>query len=161
MTSTQQSIAMLGNAALWTLPKTAFLCSDKYSAGSVLKSYDWAGEMRRDGRCVISGFQSRLERDVLDILLSGNQPIIIALARSMYVKPPERLKPYVDAGRLLFVSPFSSSVTRANRETAFARNHFIAENADEVVFGYIHPGGMLERLIAHIGTEPRVLDRLP
>jgi hypothetical protein len=38
-------LSMLGEKSLWQLPKTAFLCSDKFSAGSVLKSYDWAGEI--------------------------------------------------------------------------------------------------------------------
>jgi len=150
--------AMLGNAELWNRPKTAFLCSDKYSAGSVLKSYDWAEQMKRGVRCVISGFQSKLERDVLEILLGGTVPIVIALARGIYAKVPVKFKPYVDVGRLLFVSPFAANIARPNRELAFQRNQFIVDNADEVVFAHIHPGGMLEQLRVEAVVSIKVLD---
>jgi hypothetical protein len=75
---------MLGNPDIWRFPKTAFLCSDKFSASSVLASYDWARQMNRENRCVISGFHSRIEKDVFEILLGGTQPIILALARGLY-----------------------------------------------------------------------------
>ena len=139
-------ISMLGNESLWELPKTAFLCSDKFSAGSVLKSYDWANEMKRQEKCVMSGFQSKLEKDVLDILLGGSQPIIYVLARGIYKKVPEKYKDYVESERLLFVSPFTENIKRTNRDLAFQRNQFIVDNAEEVVFAYVSKGGMLARL---------------
>jgi hypothetical protein len=148
---------MLGDAGLFALPKTAFLCSDKFSAGSVLKSYDWAAEMKREGRCVISGFQSKLEKDVFEILLGGSQPLIIALARGLYAKPPAKLKPHVDSGRLLIMSIFDAAIGRSNRELAFKRNQFCVDEADEVVFAHIHTGGMLERLNTG-GQLVRILD---
>ena len=150
--------AFLGNADIWRLPKTAYLCSDKYSAGSVLKSYDWATEMKRQGRCVISGFQSKLEKDVFEILLGGTQATILVLPRSIYAKPPAKLKPHIDAGHLLLVSPFPVGIDRPNRDLAFTRNQFIVDNADEVVFAHIHPGGMLEKLMLRSDLAVRVLD---
>jgi hypothetical protein len=36
---------MLGEKLIWQLSKTAFFCAEKFSAGCVLKSYDWAAEM--------------------------------------------------------------------------------------------------------------------
>ena len=125
----------------------------------MLKSYDWATEMRRNGRCVTSGFQSKLEKDVYDLLFSGNQPIIIALARSIYDKPPATLRPHIDTGRLLMVSPFPAGIGRPNRNLAFKRNQFIIDNADEVVFAHISPGGMLEQLTLRDGLAVRVLDK--
>jgi hypothetical protein len=47
---------LLGNEELLKLPKTAFLCSRKILASTVLKCYDWAIEQREKGNCVISGF---------------------------------------------------------------------------------------------------------
>lgn len=70
-----------GNTALLKLPKTAFLCSRKVPDSVVLKCYDLAIEQREKGNCVISGFQSQLEKDVLHYLLKGHQPIILVLAR--------------------------------------------------------------------------------
>jgi hypothetical protein len=68
-----------GNKALLKLHKTAFFCSRRCPAGVVLKAYDWAIEQREKGRCVLSGFHSRIEKDVLYYLLKGKQPLIIAL----------------------------------------------------------------------------------
>jgi len=62
-----------GNIALIELNKTAFLCSRQVPASAVLKCYDWATEKRKQGTCVISGFHSQLEKDVLHFLIKGNQ----------------------------------------------------------------------------------------
>jgi hypothetical protein len=150
--------AMLGENSIWQLPKTAFLCSDKFSAGCVLKSYDWASEMKRSGRCVISGFQSKLERDVLEILLGSDSPLVWVLARGIYDNAPAKFREHITKGRLLFVSPFNEYIKRPNRALAFERNQFIVDNADEVVFAHIHIGGMLERLTVSAGSKVTVLD---
>jgi predicted Rossmann fold nucleotide-binding protein DprA/Smf involved in DNA uptake len=155
----KNNFSMLGNSTLWSLHKTAFFCSDKFSAGSVLKCYDWASEMKRHGQCVISGFQSKLEKDVFDLLIDGMQPIIVALACSLYIKPPTKLKSHIDAGRLLLISPFASGIGRPNRSLAFRRNQFIVDHADEVVFAHIHTGGMLGKLTLRPGLTVRVLDK--
>jgi hypothetical protein len=76
----------LGNIKLLECEKAAFLCSSRYTSEAVLKSYDWALEQRKAGKCVISGFHSPLEKDVLDILLKGTQPVILALARGIGTK---------------------------------------------------------------------------
>ena len=151
-------LTMLGDKAIWDLPKTAFLSSDKFSAGSVLKSYDWAEEMKRSKRCVISGFQSKLEKDVLEILLKGESPIIWVLARGMFERAPVKLREHIDNGRLLVMSPFSMKIKRPHRRLAFERNQFIVNNADEVVFAHIYTGGMLEQLIFCKGIIVKVLD---
>ena len=67
----------LGNQELLKLQKTAFLASGNIASETVLRVYDWATEMRSRGECVISGFNSKLEQDVLHFLLKGNQPIIL------------------------------------------------------------------------------------
>ena len=96
-------LSMLGDESLWQLSKTAFLCSDKFSVGSVLKSYDWAGEMKHANRCVMSGFQSKLEKDVFELLLNGNSPLIWVLARGMLDHAPVKLREHITVGRLLIV----------------------------------------------------------
>jgi hypothetical protein len=73
----------VGNAAIFDLPKTAFLCSRSVPASTVLKAYDWAAQMRKEERCVIGGFHSAIEQDVFRLLLRGEQPVIMALARGM------------------------------------------------------------------------------
>jgi hypothetical protein len=151
-------LSMLGEKSIWELPKTAFLSSDKFSAGSVLKSYDWAGDMKHQDRCVMSGFQSKLESDVFELLLNGNSPLVWVLARGILDRAPVKLREHVASGRLLIVSPFDIAIKRANRSLALERNQFVVDNADEVVFAHIHTGGMLERLTVSEGIAVRVLD---
>lgn len=136
----------LGNTDLLKLHKVAFLCSRKCPAAVVLKSYDWAIEQRDKGVCVISGFHSRIEKDVLYYLLKGTQPIILALARGMMKNWPPEIKTALDAGRLLTITRYTNSVTHASEESCFQRNRLMMELADEIVIGYASPGGNLERL---------------
>ena len=141
-------VSSLGNTKLLKLHKTAFLCSREIPASVVLKCYDWAIEQRGQGKCVISGFHSKIEKNVFHYLLAGTQPVIMALARGMKEKIDTDLKAAVDAGRLLLVTPFENSIKRVTEETAERRNRFMIELADEIVVGYASKGGMLERLVA-------------
>ena len=122
----------LGNQSLLSMPKTAFLASSTIPVEKVLQCYDWAIEMHKQGRCVISGFSSRLERDVWKFLVKGQQPIILVLARSMFRRVPPELQPLLDEGRLLIISTSTSS--RQSKATAFARNRFICDIADDILF---------------------------
>ena len=138
------TIEYLGNKDLLNVHKTAFLASSTIPVDMILKCYDWAEQMRKEGKCVISGFSSHLEKDVLHFLLKGNQPIILVLARQMYKKVPEELQPLIDNGRLLIIS--TSATTRQSKATAHARNHYICELADQIVFVGVTEGSSLHPL---------------
>ena len=137
----------LGNTAILELHKTAFLCSRKCPASIVLKAYDWAIAQREAGNCIISGFHSTIEKDVLHYLLKGTQPIILALARGMKKRLEPEIKQAIDAGRLLIVTPFEDSVKRVTSETAQTRNRLMIDLADEVIIAYASENGNLQRLI--------------
>lgn len=140
----------LGNMDLLKLSKTAFLCSRKVPASVVLKCYDWALEQRERGTCVISGFHSRMEKDVLHFLLKGQQPIIIALARGMKERLEPELEKLLQDERLLIITPFDKSVKRVTQQTAQIRNKMMIRLADHVTIGYTSRGGQLEGLIKSI-----------
>ena len=74
---------MLGNPAILTLPKTAFFCSARCPGAVILAAHDQAASWRDAGQCVIGGFHSPIEKECLEILLRGKQPIIISLARGI------------------------------------------------------------------------------
>lgn len=97
-------IEFLGNKDLLSRSKTAFLCSRNVSSASVLRCYDWATEMRKENQVIISGFQSKIEKDVLHFLLKGHQPVIIVIARQMYKQLPEEWQSPMSNGDLLIVS---------------------------------------------------------
>ena len=137
--------AYTGNLSILELPKTAFLCSRHVAAVAVLKCYDWAFQMREAGRCVISGFHSPLEQDVLHYLLKGKQPVIMALARGMKKTWESPIQKALEEGRLLIVTPFGEQAKRASADTAAVRNDLMLQLADEIVIGYADPVGILSR----------------
>ena len=139
-------VQYIGNIELLKLPKSAFLSSRSITPKTVIACYDWATKQRDAGICVISGFHSQIEKDVLHFLLKGKQPIILVLGRSLYKQIPEELNKPLNEERLLIVSVVSQSTNRQSIETALIRNKYIIENADEVVFGSLDPNGKLYQL---------------
>ncbi len=120
----------LGNKELLKLKKTAFLASTTIPPEMVLRCYDWAAG-KHEG-CVVSGFSSKLEKDVLHFLLKAKCPIILVLARQMYKAILEELKEALEQERLLIIS--TSTAVRQSKVTALARNKYICEIADSILF---------------------------
>lgn len=142
-----ENVNHIGNFELLKVYKTAFLCSRKVSAEAVLKCYDWAIEQRENGNCIISGFHSPIEKEVMGILLKGRQPVVLVHARGAFKKIPSLLKTPLNEGRLLILFPFADSINRVTKKTAFIRNKIIINIADEIVVGYQTPGGSLEKIL--------------
>jgi predicted Rossmann fold nucleotide-binding protein DprA/Smf involved in DNA uptake len=126
------TIEYLGNKELLNVHKTGFLASSIIPTDMVLKCYDWATQMAKEGKCVVSGFSSHLEKEVLHFLAKGKQPIILVLARQMYKQMPPELQPLLDANRLLIISV--TKAVRQSKVTAHARNKYICEIADRILF---------------------------
>lgn len=147
----------IGNKDLLELPKTAFLCSRKIPANVVLKCYDWAIAQRDAGNCIISGFHSQIEKDVLHYLLKGDQPIIVALARGLKQKIEPELRKPLEKGRLLIITPFDDKVIRVTEETAAVRNKMMVEMADEVAIGYMNEKGNLSNLVGLLAKNKNVV----
>lgn len=140
-------IGHIGNIEILNLHKKAFLCSRTIPASIVLKCYDWAIEQRDQGNCVISGFHSQIEKDVLHYLLKGNQPIILALARGLKQKLETEFKQAINQDRLLIITPFDKEIKRVTVKTAQTRNNLMIDLADSITVGYISEGGLLEELL--------------
>lgn len=137
----------LGNKDILKLHKTAFLCSQKCSADTVLKSYDWAKEQREKGNCVVCGNHSQIEKDVFEILLKGKQPLILLLARGIQNRWPSEIEKAVKDNRLLICTPFNRDIKRITRITAKKRNKKIIEISDSIMVGFISDGGQLNKLL--------------
>jgi predicted Rossmann fold nucleotide-binding protein DprA/Smf involved in DNA uptake len=129
----------LGNTELLSMPKTAFLASSTIAPDEVLRCYDWATGGHEG--CVVSGFSSRLEQDVLHFLLRAKTPVIMVLARRMYKEIPEELKVPLEQGRLLIIS--TSTAARQSRITALARNRYICDMADQIMMVGVTDGSSL------------------
>jgi hypothetical protein len=73
-----------------------------------------------------------MERDVLKILLQGECGIIVVLARGMYRKLPKQYEEAMLQKRLLIISYEKESVIRISEATAYKRNDYVREIADEM-----------------------------
>ena len=144
-------IQVLGNKDLLKLPKTAFLAANTIPPEMVLKCYDWAVKMANEGQCVISGFSSHLEREVLHFLMKGRQPIILVLARQMYHDMPPEFQRLIEEKRLLIISV--SNAVRQSKATALIRNKYICEIADQIVFVGVNEKSSLHPLYVQYSSK--------
>lgn len=134
----------LGNASQLDRKKIGYFASGKIATLSVLPTLDWATEVAKRGDvAIVSGFHSKLEREVLNILLRGRCGIICVLARSMYKVIPERYHDAYDQGRVLFISNINSRATMPSRYVCQRRNEYIASISDELVFSSLTPDSSL------------------
>lgn len=137
-------LSHIGNLELLERPKTAFLCSSKTTSRDILKSLDWATSVPKDS-CIISGFQTKQEKDVLQLLLKRHIPVIIVLARRMYKMLPAEMQSAIDSNKALIIS--LSHLPRNSKQSALARNKYIISIADNVVFGALAPTSSLTNLV--------------
>ena len=127
------SPAYLGNKELLKQKKVGFLASRKISSLSILPTLDWATEVsRREDTAIVSGFHSKMERNVLEILLKGQCGIIIVLARGMYRKLPIQYEEAMSQKRLLIISNEKDNVKRVSEQTAHKRNEYVKSISDEM-----------------------------
>ena len=131
-----EELSLIGNRELLKRKKTAFFCSRKVNSGSILKCYDWATSLDKNSTCVISGFQSKIERDVLHFLLKKEIPVIVVLGRRMYKRLPSELDEACKKGKVLIVS--LSDNPRNSIATAAIRNKYIVDHAENIVFGSLN-----------------------
>jgi len=143
-------LSYFGNKNIIKNQKTAFLCSRKCPSDIIIKSLDWARGKKNNGDCVISGFHSRLEKDVFNILMKGKQPIILVLSRGMKKHWPDEIKKAIEEERLLVISPFDKNVKYTTQETANMRNEIMTEIADEIFLAYYTKNGNLHKLAKKI-----------
>ena len=141
----------IGNTNLLLLSKTALFCSKICPGDAIIKALDQAQKWRNQRRCIISGFHSPIEKECLEILLRGDQSIIICPARSLErMRIPMEWRAGIGAGRILLLSPFEPSQRRLTAALSEQRNKVVAALADEVYFAHITPGGKTKRLAEQI-----------
>ncbi|MBM3858165.1 MAG: DNA-binding protein [Verrucomicrobia bacterium] len=151
-TEAPTQLTALGNLDLLDLPKIALFCSARCPGSAILATYDQSARWRDEGRCIISGFHSPVEKECLRILLRGTSPVIICPARSLPKRiPPDWQKPLTD-GRLLILSCFTDKDRRVVSELAIRRNRFVAALADAHYFAHIAPGSHTAQLSQAIAS---------
>ncbi len=139
----------LGNQEVMKRYKIAFFASSRVASLSVLPTLDWTAEVaRRDDIDVVSGFHSKMEREVLDYLLRGKCGIICVLARSIYKKIPGMYREAYNESRILFISPCKNSSSMISRHLCQQRNEYVASISDELVFSSLTSESSLYNLVS-------------
>ena len=121
-----------GNKDLLDRELVAFFASRNSPPEAFAIARQWAYEISKTDKVVISGFHSPLEKAILNYLLERHHPVIFALGRALYKKVPPHLQSAFDEGNLLFVS--FRGYTRHSWNSALQRNWGAADLADEICF---------------------------
>jgi predicted Rossmann fold nucleotide-binding protein DprA/Smf involved in DNA uptake len=131
----------LGNLDILTRPLLGFFCATRCSGGVILRTYDLAVALREAGVPVIGGFHTPMEKECLEVLLRGQQPVVICPARSIErLRMPMSWRQPYDQGRLLVLSPFTARQRRPTTALAEYRNRFVAMLAASIFVAYAGPG---------------------
>ena len=135
-----------GDVGLFSLHKTAFLCSRQCPAAAALKIYEWARQMREKKACVISGFHTPMEKDVREILSAGNSPQIWVCARALPLRPSAPVQKSLKEGELLIVSPFPRT-PRPTQKTTHLRTLYILSATPHQSIPHATPNGRLQKAV--------------
>lgn len=141
------AICHLGEMRLLKRKPIAFFCSRQCPGEIILKAQDWANAHVGQPQPVISGFHTPIETDVLRILLRGNHPVIVCLARGLEgYRIPKSFKSGIDAGTVLLLSIFNANHKRASAQLAEKRNRHILMITKQALFAYAAPDSQTWKL---------------
>jgi len=132
----------MGDPGLIAAQALGFVCSIQCPGSVILKTFEAMRSLRDAGVTVVGGFHSPMERECLDILLRGSQPVVACPARclaSLRLGPAARRA--LTEGRLAVVSPFPIEVRRTTAAQAVLRNDIVAALADDLFVPHAAPAG--------------------
>ena len=147
-----------GNLRLLEEPLTALFCSQRCPGDLILRTYDLAKAMRDAGVPVIGGFQTRMEKECLRLLLRGAQPVVVCPARGIeHMRVPRDWRPALDDGHLLFLSPFPATIRRPTAKLAAQRNDLVASLASRVFIAHAAPDSKTEAFARKLAASRKPL----
>ena len=141
------AIVAIGDLAILNTKPLALTCSVRCPGKLVQATYDLAQALRAAEVTVISGFHSPMEKECLNLLLRGSQPVVVAPARGIEeMRVPPEWRESIERGRLLVLSFFPQGPKRVDSSLAARRNEASCALAGEVFMPYAAPGGGTEAL---------------
>ena len=137
----------IGDVNILSNPLLGLLCSIRCPGRVIVQTYDLARALRDAEVPVIGGFHSPMEKECLDFLLRGKQPVVVCPARSVTnMRVPKTWRKASAEGRLLILSPFAPKHGRISALLAEKRNIFVSLLADQFFVPYAAPGSKTEQL---------------
>ena len=136
----------MGNIDLLQEVKIAFLSSSITDEWVDWAAIEWVRSLKKNA-CVMSGFQSRTERAVLDELLKTDRKAVMVLARKPFKRCPAKYKAAVESGNMLIIASLDNCEGVTTKENALRRNEFLLRRAKTITIGCVKPNGMLDALV--------------
>lgn len=131
-----------GNPDILQRRLLGLLCSIKCPGSIILKTFDTIRTLRDARVTMVGGFLSPMERDCLDIMLRGKQPIILCPARRLTgLRLGSDARKAINEHRLLVLSPFADDVRHTTAAQAIKRNNLVAALVDALFVPYAAPDG--------------------
>ena len=144
----------IGNLNVLEQQLLGFFCSAKCPGAIILKTYDLIRDLRNKGVVVISGFHSPIEKDCLDLLIRGKQPIVICPARGIEkMRIPKSWRVPIEKNRLLILSPFENKHRRPTVALAEHRNRFVEMLASKILVAHASEGGKTIQLCSEAADK--------
>lgn len=132
----------MGDTTILRNSLLGLVCSIQCPGSIVIQTFDAIRALRDAGVVVIGGFHSPMERECLDILLRGNQPVILCPAKGLRsLRIGQNGRQALKEGRLLILSLFDEAVRRTTAAQAVRRNNLVAVLANAVLVPHAVPRG--------------------
>jgi hypothetical protein len=135
----------IGDQTILERPLLAFFVCTCCPGDVILRVYDVARQLRDAQVPVIGGFHTPMEKECLDLLLRGEQPVVICPARSLHkMRVPAAWRAAIAGSRLLIVSKFPERQKRITAELSAQRNRLVADLAADIFVAHAAPGSKTE-----------------
>jgi predicted Rossmann fold nucleotide-binding protein DprA/Smf involved in DNA uptake len=152
----------IGNPNILKKPLVGLFCSIRCPGNVILQTYDLARGLREAWVPVIGGFHSPMEKECLDLLLRGQQPVVVCPARSLAkMRIPKDWREPLAEGRLLVLSPFEEKHKRAIATLAAERNRLVSILANEFFIPYGARGSKTELLCRDLVNDGKPVYTFP
>lgn len=148
----------IGNRELLQRPCLGLVCSIQCPGSVIIKTFDAIRELREAGVIVAGGFHSPMEKECLDFLLRGRQPLIICPPKHPdTARIPAKWRSALGEGRLVIISPFAPTVRRTTEANAIIRNEFVAALSKCLLVPHASAGGRVSSTAAQHLARGRAL----
>ncbi len=143
----ERDVHGIGDASILKQPSLGLICSVQCPGNIVIQTFDAIRTLRDSGVLLAGGFHSPMERECLDFLLRGQQPVIVCKATGLKnLRLPKEFKIAIDEGRMIVISSFATEVSRTTKATAQERNDLVADLASAILVPHASGGGQAEAL---------------
>jgi predicted Rossmann fold nucleotide-binding protein DprA/Smf involved in DNA uptake len=144
-----ESIFVSGDPDILRHPGIGLICSIQCPGSIIIKTFDLIRRLRDEGVVMIGGFHSPMERECLDLLLRGTQPVIFCPARGLRnLRMGKAARKAMDEGRLIVISIFGDEVRRTTASQGILRNDIVSALAKAILVPHASKNGKTWNTVA-------------